>query len=218
MEFPQYTRPRSFRCRTVPDILLSAPYAFAAEGYLTGKAYLLSGADLTSGNVGAVASREGVGVVFEGEAGDSALPMGIALYKRPADGAIFAIVSRKTGPSGSYLWQYRLSDDGDGHVTGTKVREFGTFSDATSMDDGVPELGEIEAALVEHPAVRAAATARTSSTTRRSPSSRARARPRPASSSATCRSATTAPPASSNAWRSRASSARPTASAAAPAR
>ena len=87
--------------------------------------------------------------VFEGEEGDSLLPMGIALYKRPSDGAVFAIVSRKTGPSGAYLWQYRLSDDGDGHVTGTKVREFGTFSDATSLDEGVEELGEIESVAVD---------------------------------------------------------------------
>jgi 3-phytase len=87
--------------------------------------------------------------VFEGEAGDSALPMGIALYKRPADGTIFAIVSRKTGPSGSYLWQYRLDDDGAGNVVGAKVREFGTFSDATSMDEGVAELGEIESIAVD---------------------------------------------------------------------
>lgn len=88
--------------------------------------------------------------VFEGEEGDAGLPMGIALYKRPTDGAVFAIVSRKTGPSGAYLWQYRLSDDGDGHVTGTKVREFGTFSDATSIDEeGVAELGEIESVAVD---------------------------------------------------------------------
>jgi 3-phytase len=88
--------------------------------------------------------------VFEGEEGDSHLPMGIALYKRPSDGAVFAIVSRKTGPSGAYLWQYRLADDGNGHVTGTKVREFGTFSDATSIDEeGVAELGEIESVAVD---------------------------------------------------------------------
>ena len=88
--------------------------------------------------------------VFAGEEGDAALPMGVALYKRPADGAVFAIVSRKTGPSGAYLWQYRLEDDGSGQVTATKVREFGTFSDATSPDDeGVPELGEIEAVAVD---------------------------------------------------------------------
>ena len=88
--------------------------------------------------------------VFEGETGDASLPMGIALYKRPTDGAIFAIVSRKTGPSGAYLWQYRLTDDGSGTVVATKVREFGAFSDATSLDDsGVPELGEIESIAVD---------------------------------------------------------------------
>jgi 3-phytase len=88
--------------------------------------------------------------VFEGQEGDALLPMGIALYKRPADGAVFAIVSRKTGPSGSYLWQYRLEDDGSGHVVGTKVREFGTFSDVTQLsDEGVPELGEIESIAVD---------------------------------------------------------------------
>jgi 3-phytase len=87
--------------------------------------------------------------VFEGETGDASLPMGIALYKRPADGTIFAVVSRKTGPSGSYLWQYRLDDDGAGNVVGAKVREFGTFSDATSMDEGVAELGEIESIAVD---------------------------------------------------------------------
>ena len=62
---------------------------------------------------------------FEGEQPELRRPMGIALYKRPTDGAIFAIVSRKTGPSGSYLWQYRLSDDGTGTVQanqGARVR------------------------------------------------------------------------------------------------
>jgi len=87
--------------------------------------------------------------VFAGEDDDFRLPMGIALYKRPSDGEVFAVVSRKTGPSGSYLWQYRLEDDGSGHVVGTKVREFGTFSDVTSMDEGVPELGEIESIAVD---------------------------------------------------------------------
>ena len=53
------------------------------------------------------------------------------------------------------------------------------------------------------------------STTRPSRWSAASARPRPASSSATCRSATTAPPASSSGWRTKASSAPPTMSASA---
>jgi 3-phytase len=77
--------------------------------------------------------------VFDGQSGESAAPMGIALYKRPSDGAIFAIVGRKTGPTQGYLWQYRLEDDGAGKVKGTKVREFGVFSGA----------GEIEAIAVD---------------------------------------------------------------------
>lgn len=67
----------------------------------------------------------GIGV-FEGEA--ERAPMGIALYKRSTDGAIFAIVGRKMGPQDDYLWQYLLQDDGKGGVQGTKVRAFGIFS------------------------------------------------------------------------------------------
>jgi 3-phytase len=64
--------------------------------------------------------------VFTGEAARE--PMGISLYKRPSDGAIFAIVSRKSGPAEGYLWQYLLQDDGNGGVTGKKVRAFGRYS------------------------------------------------------------------------------------------
>jgi 3-phytase len=77
--------------------------------------------------------------VFEGQQGEMAAPMGIALYRRPRDGALFAIVGRKTGPAQGYLWQYRL--DGNKAV---KVREFGAFSggdseiEAIAVDD---ELG-----------------------------------------------------------------------------
>lgn len=83
--------------------------------------------------------------VFAGEQGERALPMGIGLYRRPRDGAVFAIVSRKTGPREGYLWQYRLQDDGSGKVTGAKVREFGRFSgsgeiEAIAVDD---ELGYV---------------------------------------------------------------------------
>ncbi len=79
--------------------------------------------------------------VFEGEA--LRAPMGISLYKRPKDGAIFAIVSRKEGPTdGRYLWQYRLEDDGTGHVRGVKVREFGLWSgkkeiESVAVDDSL---------------------------------------------------------------------------------
>ena len=64
--------------------------------------------------------------VFTGEEFNA--PMGVSLYKRPSDGAMFAIVGRKTGPSGSYLWQYLLEDDGTGNVKGTVVRKFGLYS------------------------------------------------------------------------------------------
>jgi len=70
-------------------------------------------------------------------------PMGIALYKRPSDGAVFAIVGRKEGPTdGSYLWQYRLENDGTGGVKGTKVRSFGGYSgkkeiEAICVDDAL---------------------------------------------------------------------------------
>jgi 3-phytase len=66
--------------------------------------------------------------VFEGEVGEQAAPMGIALYRRTRDGAVFAIVGRKEGPRHGYLWQYRLEDDGSGKVKAKKVREFGLFS------------------------------------------------------------------------------------------
>ncbi|MFC2135795.1 phytase [Bacteroidota bacterium] len=64
--------------------------------------------------------------VFAGE--ELNAPMGVSLYKRPGDGAMFAIVGRKEGPSGSYLWQYLLEDDGNGNVKGTVVRKFGAYS------------------------------------------------------------------------------------------
>ena len=63
---------------------------------------------------------------FVGET-DDRRAMGLAIYTRPSDGAFFAIVSRKFGQSGSYLWQYLLEDAGDGTLKGTKVRSFGEF-------------------------------------------------------------------------------------------
>lgn len=72
-------------------------------------------------------------------------PMGIGLYKEPQSGTIYAIVSRKSGPDGSYLWQYRLRASADGTVTAGKVREFGSFKgnkeiEAIAVDD---ELGYV---------------------------------------------------------------------------
>ena len=44
--------------------------------------------------------------VFDGDA--SRAPMGVALYRRSRDGAVFAIVGGKSGPANGYLWQYRI--------------------------------------------------------------------------------------------------------------
>ena len=71
---------------------------------------------------------------FEGEAPERRRPMGLALYKRPSDGAFFAIVSRKDGPSGAYLWQYLIEDDGTGALKFTKVREFGEFRSGKEIE------------------------------------------------------------------------------------
>lgn len=82
--------------------------------------------------------------VFEGQ--EQNAPMGIALYKKPSDGAMYAIVSRKQGPTdGTYLWQYRLEDSGEGYVTARKVRAFGKWSghqeiEAVAVDN---ELGYV---------------------------------------------------------------------------
>jgi len=79
--------------------------------------------------------------VFRGEpSADFRSPMGIALYKRPEDGTVFAIVSRRKGPKQGYLWQYRLEDDGKDGIRGVLVRKFGAFSggkgiEAVAVDD-----------------------------------------------------------------------------------
>jgi 3-phytase len=71
--------------------------------------------------------------------------MGVGLYRRPRDGAIFAIVAPKGRPDSpltNYLLQFRLENNG-GKVTGKLVRRFGRFSgtkeiEAVAVDD---ELG-----------------------------------------------------------------------------
>ena len=72
-------------------------------------------------------------------------PMGIALYKRPRDGEVFAIVAPKTGATTNYLWQYRLADI-NGAITATLVRRFGAFS---RLGPVAGEIGEIEAVVVD---------------------------------------------------------------------
>lgn len=64
--------------------------------------------------------------VFDGDTARH--PMGIALYTRPSDNAIFAIVGRKSGPLDNYLEQYQLILNASGQVTGKLVRKFGKYS------------------------------------------------------------------------------------------
>ncbi len=82
--------------------------------------------------------------VLDGLAGEAGEPMGIALYKRSRDGAVFVIVAPKTGPTTGYLWQYRLRAGAAG-LEVEFVRRFGAF-DRTPRDG---EIGEIEAVVVD---------------------------------------------------------------------
>ena len=82
--------------------------------------------------------------VLAGQPGEASEPMGIAIYRRPRDGAVFAIVAPKTGGATDYLWQYRLQDV-NGVVEGKLVRRFGAFSRRGAMLDP----GEIEAVVVD---------------------------------------------------------------------
>jgi 3-phytase len=82
--------------------------------------------------------------ILQSEQGEAGAPMGIALYRRERDGAVFAIVAPKTGPGEGYLWQYRLTAAGTDRPTATFVRRFGRFSRST-----VREENEIEAVAVD---------------------------------------------------------------------
>ena len=97
--------------------------------------------------------------VFVGEPGERGAPMGIALYRRPSDGVVFAFVSRKESPAVGVLWQYRLEDDGAGRVRAVKVRELGTITlgsevEAVAVDDalGLVYYAEEPRAIHEWPA------------------------------------------------------------------
>jgi 3-phytase len=83
--------------------------------------------------------------VFAGSVDKERLPMGIALYTRPRDRALFAIVSRSSGPADGYLHQYRLDNDGSGRVRATKVRAFGRYSGTKTIESVVVdnELGHV---------------------------------------------------------------------------
>lgn len=72
--------------------------------------------------------------------------MDIAIYRRPHDGAVFAVVAPKTGGATDYLWQYLLTIGPQG-PSARLVRRFGTFS---GLGPEPGEAGEIEAIAVDH--------------------------------------------------------------------
>lgn len=75
---------------------------------------------------------------FEGDSVSS--PMGISIYNKEADNSFYAVVSRKSGPSDNYLWQYEISYNPEKDILElNKVREFGKWSG----------LKEIEAIAVD---------------------------------------------------------------------
>lgn len=83
--------------------------------------------------------------VFEDDSANNRV-MGVALYQRPSDQSLFAIVSRKEGLDirDGYLYQYRLFADSLG-IKGELVRKFGKFSgtkeiEAVAVDN---ELGYV---------------------------------------------------------------------------
>jgi 3-phytase len=82
-----------------------------------------------------MAPIDGGGIpVFEGERARDV--MGIALYTRAADGALFAVVSRSDefAPTQGYLHQYRLADDGTGTLRGLFTRAFGEWSGTKEIE------------------------------------------------------------------------------------
>lgn len=69
--------------------------------------------------------------VFEGESLRE--PMGIALFHDSISNQLYAIISRKSGPDSTYLWQYRLVDSSD-IIAGTLVRKFGRFEGGKEIE------------------------------------------------------------------------------------
>lgn len=92
---------------------------------------------------GRLTNITGQTATFEGKEGEQGAPMGIALYRRPKDGQIYAFVSPKQGGTKGRIWQYRLTVDAQNKVNTTKVREIGDSTDdeieALAVDD---ELGD----------------------------------------------------------------------------
>jgi 3-phytase len=93
---------------------------------------------------GLLSDISGDTTVLAGLNGEASEPMGIGLYRRHRDRAIFAIVSPKTGRLTNYLHQYRLTfNPTTGKVDAAPVRSFGAYSakkeiESVAVDD---ELG-----------------------------------------------------------------------------
>jgi 3-phytase len=65
-------------------------------------------------------------IVFDGDR--TRAPMGVALYKRPKDQAMFVFVGGKSGPRQGYIAQYRLQATSENKITMQLVRQFGAYS------------------------------------------------------------------------------------------
>ena len=95
---------------------------------------------------GLLSDISGATTILADKTGEASEPMGIALYKRPKDGAIFAIVSPKTGAATGYLHEYRLAfNSSTKKVDAAHVRAFGAYSgkkeiESVAVDD---ELGYV---------------------------------------------------------------------------
>jgi 3-phytase len=82
-------------------------------------------------------------------------PFGLGLYKRPADGAIFAFVTSRSSEFKAGVMQVRLEDDGSGLVRGVQLRRVGTSTDYINgvvVDDvlGYLYLVEEDAGVHKH--------------------------------------------------------------------
>jgi 3-phytase len=91
--------------------------------------------DRSSGQLSDVSGETGV---FLDRDDENAVPMGIGIYRRPMDGAFFAVVSPKGGPKDGYLGVFELIAK-DGKIDTKPVGSFGRFSGE----------GEIEAICVD---------------------------------------------------------------------
>lgn len=106
----------------------------------------------------------GIPVFVDEQPEEFRAPMGIALYKEPTTGTIYAIVSRKNGPTDKYLWQYELFADANGLVRGKLIRQFGAFSgkgeiEAICIDDALGHIyySDEGAGVRQYPALPATA-------------------------------------------------------------